>query len=467
VSFPRYPAYKESGLDWLPKVPSHWRIRKISWDLPYAIGWTPPSGKEEYYDGEHPWVTIADMEKGVIRDTASKISDLAIQERKAESVPAGSLLFSFKLSVGKVAILKTDAYTNEAIAAFKPNDKVDLHFWKYSGPEIIPKYGRENIYGAMLLNQELIRSVRFFAPPISEQRVIADFLDHETAKIDALIEEQQLLIELLEEKRQAIISHAVTKGLDPDAPVKDSGVEWMGDVPAHWSVCALRYLSTERCDGPFGSGLKSSHYTDDGARVIRLQNIRAGRFSDLGTAYVDLEYFRSALLKHSVAPGDVLIAGLGDERNMVGRACVAPDNLGPALVKADCFRFRLDARKADSSFVAYQLTAGATADGPLLASGSTRQRIPLLTMGARKIAVPPVVEQEQIVEFIQDQIDQIDQMDSKCRDAIELLVERRSALISAAVTGKIDVRNWQSESDASERLPMVAEAPATYEAREQ
>ena len=203
MTFPAYPEYKPSGFDWLPEVPAHWMDRKIARDIPFVVGWTPPSGKDEYYDGDLPWVTIADMTQTTVEDTKSKISHLAVRDKGAKVVPAGSMLFSFKLSVGKIVFLTIDSYTNEAIAGFLPCGPLDLEYWKYAAPEFIPRYGRENIYGATLLNQELISSVRFFAPARTEQTQIARFLDHETARIDALIEEQQRLIELLKAGRGA------------------------------------------------------------------------------------------------------------------------------------------------------------------------------------------------------------------------------------------------------------------------
>lgn len=443
MTFPAYPEYKDSGLEWLGTVPDHWVDRKIARDVPFSVGWTPPSGKDEYYDGGHCWVTIADFTGPVIYDTQSKITDLAVSARDALPVPQGSLLFSFKLSVGLVAFLGIPAYTNEAIAAFWPNENVDLKFWSYAAPIFVPQYARPNIYGAPLLNQELIRSVRFFAPSIEEQRVIASFLDHETARIDALIEEQQRLIELLKEKRQAVISHAVTKGLDRDVPMKDSGVEWLGEVPAHWEVLKLGHVTVDKCDGPFGSALKSEHYTDEGVRVIRLQNIRSGWFDDTDKAYIAQRYYYEEIGRGAVKPGDLLIAGLGDERNSVGRACVAPKGIEPAMVKADCFRFSLDVSRADAKFVAIQLSAGSEADAGVLANGSTRSRIPLLTMSARKVALPPKTEQSEILEFVKKETHRLDSLLVEAEATNTLLRERRSAVIFAAVTGKIDIRDWE------------------------
>ncbi|NYT66886.1 restriction endonuclease subunit S [Alcaligenaceae bacterium] len=112
MSFSKYPAYKDSGVEWLGEIPMHWKTRKIAWNIPYVVGWTPPSGNDGYYGGELPWVTIADITQDTVEDTASKITDKAVKQKNARVVPAGSLLFSFKLSVGKVAFLSVDSYTN-------------------------------------------------------------------------------------------------------------------------------------------------------------------------------------------------------------------------------------------------------------------------------------------------------------------------------------------------------------------
>lgn len=224
----------------------------------------------------------------------------------------------------------------------------------------------------------------------------------------------------------------------PYPEYKDSGVEWLGRVPTHWKVSPLARLATTRCDGPFGSGLKSEHYRDDGARVIRLQNIRLGEFDDGDSVFIDVEYFRRELMGHEVVAGDLLIAGLGDDNNVVGRACVAPHNLGPSLVKADCFRFRLNPALVDPKFAAWQLSAGAVAEGARLAKGITRQRIPLSNMGARRLAVPPLAEQIVVTKFLNSEIAKIDALVAEQHRLVELLTEKRRATISRAVTKGVD-----------------------------
>ena len=443
MSFRAYPEYKPSGFDWLPEVPAHWVDRKIARDIPFVVGWTPPSGKDEYYDGDLPWVTIADMTQMSVEDTKSKISHLAVQDKGAKVVPAGSMLFSFKLSVGKIAFLTIDSYTNEAIAGFLPCGPLDLEYWKYAAPEFIPRYGRENIYGATLLNQELISSVRFSAPARAEQTQIARFLDHETARIDALIEEQQRLIELLKEKRQAVISHAVTKGLDPTVPMKDSGVEWLGEVPVHWEVTQVK----RRCD-LITDGAHISPETENGVYCF----VSTKDVSDEGidfegclrTSAASYEY----LLKTGCQPaaGDVLFSKDGT----IGRTIVVSENSPEFVVASSLIIIRPDKEELLSSyldFLCQSWVVSQQVEGFVKGAGLPRLSIQNLT---KVVGVfPPLEEQVLIAEFLQLRCAAASQLTGEAWRTMELLKERRSALISAAVTGKIDVRGWQPPANAS------------------
>ena len=300
------------------------------------------------------------------------------------------------------------------------------------------------------LNPMIVGRMLSPVPPLPEQRAIADFLHRETSRLDTLVAKKRTLIERLREKRTALISRAVTRGLppdaaraaglDPDPSLKPSGIDWLGDVPEHWELAKLSRVTVSRCDGPFGSGLKSEHYTEGkGIRVVRLQNIRFAEFDDRDIAFIEPEYYRE-LGDHDVFAGDVLIAGLGDENNPVGRACAAPPALGPAMVKADCFRFRVDRRKVDAAYVALQLSATAYGLAGALASGTTRSRMNLSATATRVVAIPPLIEQISIVSFLSHETAEIDSLITKLETAIERLHEYRAALITEAVTGKIDVR---------------------------
>ncbi len=205
---------KDSGVEWIGEVPEHWQHSKVAWDMKMTIGWTPPTGNRSYYGGPHNWVSIADLSAGRVCNTKQTITDKAVAEMRGTRAPAGSLLFSYKLSLGEVALLEQPAYTNEAIAAFHPCKRVHMPFWKYAAPVILPRYSRENIYGSALLNQELMNSARMYLPEVVEQEAIAAAIDRETTRIDALIAKTQHSIDLLKERRAAFITAAVTGQID-------------------------------------------------------------------------------------------------------------------------------------------------------------------------------------------------------------------------------------------------------------
>ncbi len=442
----RYPAYREATIEWLAEIPSHWKVKPLKYLATFSTGWTPPTGREDLYGGDHLWANISDLGPKILDSTKTTITDEAVREARLRIAGAGSLLFSFKLSIGAVSIAGRNMYTNEAIAVFNPSPLVDTGYLFWAAPILIPHNARTNIYGAPLLNRSRIANASLLQPTLPEQKAIASFLDRETARIDALVAKKELLIELLQEKRTALIAGAVTWGLDPDVRMKNSGVEWLGDVPAHWETLSLGRIALSRCDGPFGSGLKSEHYSESGIRVIRLQNIGWAEFMNSDTAYLDEAYARR-LGDHSVKGQDIIVAGLGDDGHPVGRACVAPADIEPAMVKADCFRFRLDSRRALPRYVALQLSATASAVAGYHATGATRSRVNLAASARRKIALPPLNEQLSIAAFLDTETAAVDTLITRVRQAIDHLNELRTALISAAVTGKIDVREAASQDD--------------------
>ncbi|WP_188694551.1 restriction endonuclease subunit S [Silvimonas amylolytica] len=432
---------------WLGHIPAHWELTRLKYLLSgVGAGGTPDTDKEGYWsldDSGTPWVAIGDLSgRANVLETAKSLTGDGIASKGLTIWPPGTLLFSMYASLGHTAELMVPAAINQAILALQPTKQTNQRFLNRWLEFLKPRLKEQASSNTQdNLNAEKVRNLLALAIPIEEQTAIAAFLDREAAKIDALIAEQEKLIALLAEKRQATISHVVTRGLNPAAPMKDSGVEWLGEVPAHWVITSLGKVASERCDGPFGSGIKSEHYTEEGAIVVRLQNIRAGAFNIGEPVYLDMVYFQSELRHHEVFEGDLLVAGLGDGNNLLGRACVAPEGLGPALVKADCFRFRLNTEQAISEFVAWQLNAGAAYDAGVLATGTTRSRIPLSTMASRKVALPPAHEQRAVADFIRCENSKLDALSLAADRAILLLGERRSALIAAAVTGQIDVRN--------------------------
>ena len=253
------------------------------------------------------------------------------------------------------------------------------------------------------------------------------------------------------------IENGPQRRFKPYPAYSDSGVEWLGEIPAHWVPLSLSRVTVSRCDGPFGSGLKSEHYAASGVRVVRLQNIGWAEFSGSDEAYVDENYARS-LGNHTVVSGDLLVAGLGDEGHPVGRACVAPNGIEPSMVKADCFRFRLDRRRILPAFAAYQLSVTAAAAAGSLATGATRSRMNLGIAASRKVALPPIDEQRIVAAFLDRETARIDELVGKKERLIELLQEKRTALITRAVTEGLDPNVPMKDSGAE----WLSEIPAHW-----
>ena len=447
--FRRYAEYKQSGVEWLREVPAHWDMKRLKTVAEVQLSNVDKHSSE----GQVP-VRLCNYVDVYYNDFIT--ADLDFMNATATPVQVRR----FRLRVGDVLITKdSESWTDIAVPAAVAEDLPDVLCGYHladirPGPDVDGRYlarqfaaigARDQFHVAANgitrfgLGGNAIRGSLFAVPPTDEQRAIADFLDRETAKIDALVARKERLIELLQEKRTALITRAVTRGLDPNVPMKDSGVEWLGEIPAHWESLALGRVTISRCDGPFGSGLKSEHYSESGIRVVRLQNIGWAEFINSDTAYLDEVYARR-LGDHGVEEDDILIAGLGDDGHPVGRACVAPVEIEPAMVKADCFRFRLDRQRVVPRYAAFQLSATAPAVAGSNATGATRTRMNLAASARRKIALPPPKEQQVIAIFLDRETAKIDALVAKIHQAIDQLREFRAALISAAVTGKIDVR---------------------------
>lgn len=334
--FGQYPEYRDSGIEWLGKIPAHWevgRLKNTVSECRNGVWGEDPDGTNDV-----ACIRVADFD----RDTYSvDLSSLTLRHVDPRALSTHRLRRADLLleksgggeqqPVGAVVIFADDlpAVCSNFIARMPVNDGhspvflVHLHAALYSSRinvrSIKQSIGIQNLDSGSYLN-ELVG-----LPPFHEQHEIAEFLHRETTKVDALIAKQQELIGLLQEKRIALISHAVTKGLNPGVAMRDSGVEWLGKIPAHWDIVQLRRVAFDRCDGPFGSGLKSTHYAAEGVRVVRLQNIGYGEFEGADAAFIPQEHC-SKLGDHSVVPGDLLIAGLGDTNHPAGRACVAPED---------------------------------------------------------------------------------------------------------------------------------------------
>ncbi len=253
MSFPRYPEYKDSGVEWLGEVPEHWEINQLKHAYSVIGGATPSSGVPEFWDGDIAWVTPADLSRLKSFEIVSSLRTITAAGMTScgtNLLPVGSIVLSTRAPIGSLGIAGVELCTNQGCKGLVPKSEQCSLFGAY----LLAVMGGElNIQGRgttfLELSGEALGAVKIPLPPESEQACIAAFSDRETAKIDALVAEQQNLIALLKEKRQALISHAVTKGLDPDVPMKDSGVAWLGEVPAHWEIWKIAHAF-----GCIGSG---------------------------------------------------------------------------------------------------------------------------------------------------------------------------------------------------------------------
>ena len=402
-----YLEYKDSGVEWIGAVPEHWELRKVAWDMKMTIGWTPPTGNRSYYGGPHNWVSISDLSAGRISETKQTLTDSAISEMHGSQAPAGSLLFSYKLSIGEVALLERPAYTNEAIAAFHPCKRVYMPFWRYAAPVILPHYSRKNIYGSDLLNQELMNSARMVIPNFNEQVVISEWIDRETARIDAIITKKTRFIELLKEKRSALITHAVTKGTSPNVNMKDSGVEWIGAVPEHWIVMQFKRTASI-CNGQDYKDIENK----DGAYPV------IGSGGEFARASSFIFNGESVLLGRK---------GTIDKPLYINGPFWTVDTMFYTKIAADAFPKFVYYSALNIPFGLY----------------STNTALPSMTgesLSSHLIAAPKFTEQRDIANSLDRETARIDLLTQKTQHSIDLLKERRSALITAAVTGQIDLR---------------------------
>jgi type I restriction enzyme S subunit len=338
-------------------------------------------------------------------------------------------------SLGHVAELDVAATTNQAILGLMPNSDINQNFLKRWLQAIQPYLVIDASNATQdNLNAEKVRNLPCVKVPPKEQKQIAEHLDRETARIDALISRKTRFIELLKEKRQALITHAVTKGLDPNVKMKDSGVEWIGDVPEHWMVCKLSY----RYSVELGKMLDEKKIT--GAHqmpYLRNKDVQWQAINDADLPLIDIS--PGEVDRYTVRSGDLLVCEGGD----VGRAAIwrGPNNV-IGYQKA-LHRLRpVSVAKDTTEFYFYALSA-AKNTGSFEESGSksTISHLPAEKFRDYRFSFPPVEEQQAIVRFLTLMTGRIDRLAETTQLSIDLLKERRSAFITAAVTGQIDLRD--------------------------
>jgi type I restriction enzyme S subunit len=425
-----YSEYKESGIVWVGKVPDHWQPVRFKHVLLEKKKTSNPS-----------------LEAGSISfgNVVFKNSDNLSAETKDsyQEVLAGEFLINplnlnYDLRSLRTALSEINVVVSTGYIVLLSNDRLIKKYTRWLLQQFDVAHMKTLGSGVrQTINYSDIRNSFFFEPSQDEQTKIANFLDHETAKIDTLIDKQQQLIKLLKEKRQAVISHAVTKGLNPATPMTDSGIEWLGEVPDHWVTPALKYVCSLLKDGTHLPPPR----VDDGIPLLSVRNIIDGQFvlrdDDSKISYSDFLKLKQSF---EVLEGDVLLAVVG---GTLGKTAIVK-KMDSFHIQRSVAIFRCKANLLSNIFL--NLIFQSKQFEELLWSNVGFSAQPGIYLGALsdfRMPIPPIEEQMKIVEKVSNDAIVFDNLLSVAQKKIALLQERRTALISAAVTGKIDVRNWQ------------------------
>ncbi|EFI61445.1 MULTISPECIES: restriction endonuclease subunit S [Comamonas] len=448
MSFPRYPAYKDSGVEWLGEVPAHWIVAPLKRGFSVTLGKMLQSDSSGPEDELLPYLRAANIQWTGIDASDIKQMWLSPRDRVQLALQLGDLLVSEGGDVGR-SCLWADEIANcsfqnsvNRVRATHGGSTRFLYYWMSTI--------KDKGYVDVLCNKSTIAHftaekvaavpVPFPLPP--EQTAIVRFLDHETAKIDALVAEQEKLIALLQEKRQAVISHAVTKGLNPNAPMKDSGVEWLREVPVHWEVTALkRHWTATDCKHV------TAEFVEDGIPLASIREVQS-RWVELGEAKRTTEHFYQLLIEggRDPRPGDLIFS-----RNAtVGEVAQVHQDHQPFAMGQDVVLLRRITEATSPDFLQLAIRSSVVMlQLSLCMVGSTFKRINVEEIRSLVLAFPPPDEQIKIANHLLAQAESFDSLMTEARTAIALLQERRTALISAAVTGQIDVRGWAQAGETS------------------
>lgn len=424
MKYKPYPVYKDSGVDWLGKVPAHWAVKRL--------GYYFSERREKVSDKDYQPLSVT--KNGVVPqlETAAKTDDG--DNRKL--VRAGDFVINSRSDrKGSSGLSGLDGSVSLINTVLQPCGLISGQFAHhllrgYPFQEEFYRYGKGIVADLWSTNYSEMRNISLSLPDSAEQTTIATFLDRETAKLDNLVTKQERLIELLQEKRQALISHAVTKGLNPDAPMKDSGVEWLGRVPEHWEVKRLRFIG----EAIIGLTYDPSQVVDesDGVLVLRSSNVQGGRITFDDNVYVNADIPE----KLTTRVGDILICSRNGSRALIGKnAMIGTDSAGVTFGA-----FMTIFRSSSNAFLFYVFNSMIFDYQAGSFMTSTVNQLTVGNLYGFEVPMPPGNEQSSIVEYLDHETSKLDALIKKSRRSIELMREHRTALISAAVTGKIDIR---------------------------
>jgi type I restriction enzyme S subunit len=435
-----YLRYKPSGVEWLEDIPEHWQPISLKWISARYAGGTPDRGNDSYWDeGTIPWINSGAVNQGVITQPSALISEEGFRNSSAKWIPQGALVMALagqgktKAKVAQAGIRTT---CNQSMAAIVPGRSTDARFIYWL---LVAQYEQvRNMAGGEQrdgLNLDMLGSIPCFALPLDEQHAIADFLDRETAKIDTLVVKKRALVERLREKRAALISRTATSGLPPEAAgldpqpkLKPSGIDWLGAVPEHWEVrkfsreVAITEGQVDPEVEPYASMLliAPNHIESGTGRLIATetaaeQGAESGKYLCRKDEVV-YSKIRPALAKVTLATRD----------------CLCSADMYPMNGKR-----RFNNRYLCWLLLSEQFTAWSVLEADRVAMPKINRE----TLNELRLPTPPIAEQLAIADYLDKESANLDRVVVKVEEAVERHQEYRRALITAAVTGKIDVRS--------------------------
>lgn len=444
MSLPKYGEYKPSEIEWLQEVPAHWEVKRLIHVASCNDEVLTESTASDY---EIEYIEISGVEsgQGIIETASLRFGDAPSRARRI--IRDGDILIStvrtYLRAIAQVTNPAKNMIASTGFAVIRPRH-VESRYLGYACQTegfVSDVIARSTGVSYPAINASELVRLHIPLPLTEEQIAIASFLDRETAKIDALIAEQEKLIALLAEKRQATISHAVTKGLNPNAPMKDSGVAWLGEVPEHWALMRVKDCGCEIIDC---KNRTPELHLDGEYFVVRTSCVKDGKFNPEPGYYTNQDNFLEWTAKGVPQAGDVLFT----REAPTGEACLAPENIDFCLGQRMMY-IRPAMEKLTSKFLLYSIYGGLARERINEKSkGSTVGHLRVGEVGELPLLVPPLSEQNALVDFLESELAKLENLRIQAESGIALLKERRSALITAAVTGQIDVRNLPQEIPA-------------------
>lgn len=443
MGYKRYEKYKDSGVEWIGEIPEHWEVCKLKHILKKLVsGGTPTSTDEDNWTEDEDginWVSISDMSNtDKIYKTVKKITLKGFREKNLKILKSGTLIYSIYATLGRVAELKIDAVTNQAILGLILEEHVNKQFIK----RYLESLERYILYLSSSntqnnLNAEKVKNIDLVMPEKKEQTAIAKFLDKKTAEIDSFIADKEKMILLLQEERQAIITEAVTKGLDPNVPLKNSGVEWIGEIPSHWEVSRIKYQA-------YINKNTLSENTDEDYEMI---------YIDISSVNSRGEITNSQEMTFNIAPsrarriirnGDTIVSTV---RTYL-KAIAYCENLPNNCICSTGFAVLTPKRTIHKKYLYYLMRSEIYINEIMRRSvGVSYPAINASDIGCLQCLLPPLDEQQLISNFLDQKTGEIDSLISDIQTQIDRLKEYRQSLIYEAVTGKIDVRDFVPDEE--------------------